>query len=125
MEKTQKNGFFKQVIKGALSSVIVTLLAILAFALVIKFTYLSNGVIKSVNQFIKVVSVFLGCVTCISGKQGLIKGLLVGVLTSLIIYLIFSLCGVGTGLKTAQTLDLLFLAIIGAVSGIISVNVKK
>ncbi len=125
MEKTQKNGFFKQIIKGALSSIIVTLLAILAFALVIKFTYLSNGVIKSVNQFIKVVSVFLGCVTCISGKQGLIKGLLIGVLTSLVIYLIFSLCGVGTGLKTAQTLDLLFLAIIGAVSGIISVNVKK
>ena len=125
MEKTQKNGFFKQIIKGALASVIVTLLAILAFALVIKFTYLSNGVIKSVNQFIKVVSVFLGCVICISGKQGLIKGLLIGVFTSLVIYLIFSLCDVGVGLKTAQAIDLLFLAIIGAVSGIISVNVKK
>ena len=117
--------FFSGVIKAVFSAVIITLVGVLIFAGLLKFTLLSQSVIKAVNQFIKIIAIFLGCSFCIRGKNGLIRGAIMGFLTTVITYLLFSLfCGEMI-FGNNFLLDLIFTSVIGGVSGIISVNVKK
>lgn len=125
MSEKVSDGFFPSVIKGIATAVIVTLVSILIFAFIIKVATLNASVIKAVNQFIKILSVFLGCFSFIRGKQGLLKGCLVGLFTTVIIYLLFSLIGGAISFGTAFIIDIVFGLIVGSISGIIAVNVKK
>ena len=125
-ENVEKGAFFSSIIKAAALSVIVSLVGALIFALVLSFTNLDGGVIKTVNQFIKILAVFLGCFFFIKDNAGLFKGLISGAVSAFITYLIFSLVsGVGIKFGLEFFIDLAFTAVIGAISGIIAVNVKK
>ena len=126
MEDSQnQSGFFLSVIKGGLTALITTLIAVLIFAGVIKSASLGTWVIKAVNQFIKVLSVFLGCFFCVKQGKGLIKGVLIGVLSCMLTALVFVLvCGNEISLSSFL-IDLGFLAVIGAVCGATTVNVKR
>ena len=86
---------------------------------------LGTGVIKAVNQFIKILSVFLGVSVSVRGKMGLVKGIAVGVCSTVITYLLFALIGGEVSFGTVFFIDLLFGLIVGGISGVISVNVKK
>ncbi len=121
----RSNNFFSNLIKGVLTTIIITLLSVLIFAGVVKFAVLNSNVIKAVNQFIKIISIFLGTVFCVHGKMGLIKGLLIGLIATIITYLIFTLFGGEMALKGKLILDLIFTSIVGAISGIIAVNIRK
>ncbi len=124
MEKASNNGV-ACVIKGVLTAVITALIGILIFALVIKLTVLSSNTVKIVNQFIKLISVFLGCMVAVRAEKGLIKGALIGVISNFIIYLVFSILG-GVGVFTLSFLiDAIFLVIVGGIAGVIAVNLKK
>lgn len=117
--------FFSGILKAVFSAVIITLVGVLIFAGLLKFTLLSQSVIKSVNQFIKIIAIFLGCSLNIRGKSGLVRGIVMAFLTTIITYLLFSLfCGQMI-FGNSFILDLIFTSIIGGVSGIISVNIKK
>ena len=126
MENSQnQSSFFVSVIKGSLTALLTTLIAVLIFAGVIKSASLGSGVIKAVNQFIKVLSVFLGCFFCVKENKGFIKGILIGVLTCVLVALVFVLiCGNKTTLSSLF-IDLIFFAVIGGVCGAITVNVKR
>jgi len=113
------------VVKGVATSVIITLVGVLIFAFVVKSAMLNTGVIKSVNQFIKVLSVFLGVATSIRGKLGLVKGIIIGVLATVITYVLFAFISASVHFGKEFFIDLLFGLIVGGVSGIIAVNVKK
>lgn len=119
------NGIIISTIKGLAVAIIATLLGILVFAGIIKVANLNSTVIKSVNQFLKVLSVFLGCLFGISGKNGLIKGALIGTLSAVVTYLLFALIGSQPVFSSEFFIDLVFYLIIGVISGIITVNVKK
>lgn len=123
MEKTESS-FIVQVIKGVVLSVICSLIGILIFALILKVATLSNLAVKSVNQFIKAISIFIGCFFSLKGSKGLIKGLLIGVFWAVIVYLIFLLLGSGESL-TSVGVDVLFGGLVGVISGIATVNMKK
>ncbi|MBE7081157.1 MAG: TIGR04086 family membrane protein [Clostridiales bacterium] len=117
--------FFSGILKAVFSAVIITLVGVLIFAGLLKFTLLSQSVIKSVNQFIKIIAIFLGCSLNIRGKSGLVRGVVMAFLTTIVTYLLFSLfCG-QIIFGNSFILDLIFTSIIGGVSGIISVNIKK
>jgi putative membrane protein (TIGR04086 family) len=120
-----KKGVIGGILKGCFASVIITLISILIFAGVVKMANLNSSVIKAVNQFIKVLSVFLACFFTVKGKGGLIKGGIVGCASAIIVYLIFSLMGGDLSFDGLFVLDLIFNLIVGAISGIIAVNVKK
>ena len=117
--------FFSGILKGVLTAVIITLVGVLIFAGIVKFALLSQSVIKAVNQFIKIIAIFLGCSLNIRGKSGLVRGLVMAIFTTIITYLLFSLfCG-NMVFGNNFILDLIFTSIIGGISGIISVNIKK
>ena len=91
---SENTGFFSGIIKGALTAVIITLVGVLIFAGITKFTLFNNGVIKAVNQFIKILAIFLGCSFCIRGKGGLLRGAVLALFATVLTYSLFSLfCG--------------------------------
>lgn len=116
--------FFVSVLKAAALSLIFGLCGILIFALIVKFAAPKESVIKTVNQFIKVISVFLGCFFALKGKAGIVKGGIAGALFTLILYAVFAIMS-GTGLFSLEMLiDIGLTAIVGAISGVIAVNMK-
>ncbi|MBQ9734653.1 MAG: TIGR04086 family membrane protein [Clostridia bacterium] len=124
MREKLGGSFFGGVIKGTATAIIVTLIGVLIFAAIVKFALLGSSVIKAVNQFIKILSIFLGCNFSIRGRQGLIRGMLIGVLSTVITHLLFALFGGQANFDYHFFLDVLFGLILGAISGIIVVNVK-
>lgn len=116
--------FFFSVVKAIFLTVIISLIGVLIFAFVVKFADVSDIAIKIVNQFIKVVAVFCGCYFSLSGNKGLIKGVVAGLISCALLYLIFSLLS-GTELLNLKTLiDLLFVSAVGGISGVIAVNLR-
>ena len=125
MEKSNAFNFFSSIIKGVSTALIITLVGVLIFAGVVKIATLNSGVIKAVNQFIKILSVFLGCTFSLKESKGLIKGVIVGVFSTLITYLIFALVGGAVSFGLSFLLDLVMGLIVGGVSGVIAVNLKR
>ena len=124
MAKSQDN-FLIVLIKGVCTALITTLIGILLFSIVVKIASLNSVVIKVVNQFIKLLSVFLGCFFSVKGGKGFLKGLTIGALATFITYLIFALIGGEKFFSIGLLIDMLFGLAVGTVSGIITVNVKK
>ena len=125
MSKTSDAGFLLSVVKSVLISVVFVLIGVLIFALLIKIFGFTSSVIRPTNQVIKVLSLFCGVMLCIRGEKGLIKGATVGIFSTVLTYFLFALLG-GEGLfNISFILDVIFGAVIGAISGVISVNVRK
>ena len=78
MEKLNGETFLGQFIKGVITTVAITLVCVLVFALVLSLTDLGDGVIRPVNQFIKLAAVFCGVVISVKGEKGFLKGLAIG-----------------------------------------------
>ncbi len=126
MSKNEQNKYIlKQTIKGSLTATFCTVIGVLLFALILKLTNLSETAIKSVNQFIKIISVFLGCLFSIKENKGLVKGVITGALYTPIVSLVFKILGGGYDKFLSFIIELLFTSIIGAIFGIISVNAKN
>ncbi len=125
MQSKVGDGFLSRVIKGALFSVIFCLAGVLILALITKFCSLNDVAIKVINQFVKVLSIFLGAMLFVSGTGGLIKGVLIGAVGSSVTYLLFSLLFGSPSFGVAFFIDVVFCAIVGGISGVISMNIKS
>lgn len=114
------------VLKGAMVAVSFSLVFILAFALVIKFFNVPDVAITPVNQVLKTISIFLGCLFALKNfpNRGLITGGLIGIVYTVIAFLIFSLLGQTFNLNLTLLNDVAFALIVGALSGIFLVNKK-
>lgn len=112
------------IFKGAIIGVMITVIAVLILAGVLKIVSLSQTGIKTVNQFIKTMSVFLGCMFSVKDSKGLVKGLFVGIVFGTIVHLLFLI--MGSSITIGEFfIDLIFCSVIGAICGIISVNIKR
>lgn len=117
--------FMADVGKAVGIAVLVSLGGVLLFALVIYLAALPSSVITPVNQIIKVIAIFLGCVLGFRPEQGIAKGAVAGLLSIILTYLIFAFLSGGVTFSVTAILELVFGGIIGAISGIISVNLRK
>lgn len=114
-------------LKGSLISVCVSLVAILLFAFIIKLTGMSKGLIKVINQIIKVLSIFLGTFFILrkTGQKGLLTGIAVGLLYTIIAFVVFSILNGKFAFDITLLIDIIFGAVTGAICGAICVNLKK
>jgi putative membrane protein (TIGR04086 family) len=124
MERSE-NVVLACVIKGVLTAIITALLGVLIFACVVKITLMQSNSVKIINQIIKIVSVFLGCMVAVRAEKGLLKGSLIGVLSNFLIYAIFALISKTPLFGLSFFIDLIFMAVIGGISGVIAVNIKR
>ena len=114
------------ILKGSLIAVSISLILILLFAVLIKLTNIPDVAISPVNQVIKIISIFLGCFLCLKKlpQKGLLTGSFVGMLYTVLAFLIFSLLG-GTFSFNLTLLSYIILStIIGGICVIMSVNKK-
>ncbi len=129
MEKTrrlEKSSGLIEILKATIFALIISMVLIIVFAIIIRFVNISDNIIMPVNQIIKGVSILLACIITLRGsKKGLIKGIIIGVLYSILSYIVFSVLSSTMTIGLTTITDLLFSAIIGGISGLVAVNIKK
>lgn len=125
--KALKNNNILSIIKGTVISVAITLILILAFALIIRFLSIPEVAIFPVNQVIKSVSIFIGLLVITKGakEKGLIKGLLLGLLYFILNFVIFSILQQSFTITMSNVYDLLLTTLMGGILGLIAVNIGK
>lgn len=126
-EKLIKKFDILGILKGILISVSISLVCILVFAVILKFADMSQGLVKTINQIIKVISIFFGTYFCLkSTKQyGYLKGLIIGIGYTIIAFLVFSLLDGAFSFSKTLIFDILFGGIIGVICGIFCANIKQ
>lgn len=125
MIKLTKN-FIWDILKAVLIAILTTFVLLIVFAIIVKFSGASAQVMSYVNVGIRIVAILLGSIIGFSeNKQGILKGLIVGILYILLAYLIFA--GMDGGFKDSalNVFDAIIGAVAGLISGVIAVNVKK
>ena len=108
-------------------AVCISLVLVLLFAFLLKFTNIPESTIKPVNQVIKGLSILMGVFVGLKRKKelGLVSGLLIGLIYTIAAFLVFSCLGGVFAFDLTLLTDLLFGAVMGAICGIICVNLKK
>lgn len=117
--------FFKSIFIGAVLYAIFSFVSVLVFALVITYANVGASAIKWVNQIIKVFSMFFACFLAVKENKGLIKGLFIGIFGGIILFFILSVFGIVRFDVTALLVEILFCAVLGIITGIIAVNLRK
>ena len=127
LKTDDKKGVVKPIIKGVAIALAVSLVAILLFAFLLRWTNISDAIISPVNQVIKGVSIFLGVLFGLRKvkQNGIVNGLLIGFFYTIVAFLVFSLLDGAFSFDRALLNDLLFSLVTGAICGIICVNLKK
>ncbi|MBO5394365.1 MAG: TIGR04086 family membrane protein [Clostridia bacterium] len=122
-----RSSIVSSIAKGSIVALCSSLLLVLVFAFLLKFTNIPDSAITPVNQVIKGVSVFLGVFVGMKKikELGLISGLLIGVVYTIAAFFVFSILAGGFVFDLTFITDIVFGAIIGGVCGIICVNLKK
>ena len=115
------------IFKGALISLLISIIGILVFALFLKFVDISDGWIMPINQIIKVISIFFGVKVMLKSYNGagFIKGLILGIIYNFLAFIVFSILSSSFTIDFTIIYDTLFSGVIGAICGVICVNAKK
>ena len=126
-EKKRGGGVFLSIVKGSLIALCVSLVGILIFGFCLKFTSLSDKLITPINQVIKGISIFLGVLFGLKKQKemGLVSGLLIGLIYTMVAFVVFSLLNGAFNFDRTLLNDVIFGTIIGGICGIICVNIKK
>ncbi len=127
MKEKNTSPIVGSIAKGTLIALCVSLILVLIFAFLLKFTNIPDTIISPVNQIIKGVSIFLGVFIGLkkSKELGLVSGLLIGFIYTFLAFLVFSILAGSFSFDVTLLTDIVFGAIIGAICGIICVNIKK
>ena len=125
MEKGVVKQSIFNILKGVLFSLIISVILVLILAVIAKYTDINDKTITAVNQVIKVVALFVGILLGLKGqKGGLIVGAIVGLLFTLLSFAIFSLISGELNFGKITVYDFFIGLGVGAVSGILTVNLK-
>ncbi len=127
LQINNKNTYILGILKGVFWAISLSLLCVLVFAFIIKFTNLNENAISPINQVIKVLSILFGCfVTSKKIKSnGWFCGLIIGALYTIFAFLTFSILDGEFRISLNLLNDLVFGSVIGLISGIIVFAIQK
>lgn len=126
MESFEKNNMFFKIIKGVGISILFTLICLTIFSALLTYTNLSENLIQPVVISVTGISILAGSffATRKVGKNGIIKGVAVGLIYILFIYLTSSIINGGNFALTPESIIMILIGILcGAIGGIIGVNI--
>ena len=129
MESIEKSEFSQnliRILKGTVTSIIITLILLLIFAFILTYTPIQENVINPAIIVITGISLLIGSSisTLRIKKKGLINGGLVGLIYILTIFIISSITGTGFNLNLMSIIMIIGSIISGMIGGIIGVNLK-
>lgn len=126
-ENISENGNnLKRVIKGSAFSIIITLIGLLIYSLILSYTSAAENTMPTTIIIITAVSILIGSTISTSNikKNGIVNGMLVGIIYIATIYLISSIV-TGNFLLTTNSIIMIIASVLtGALGGIIGVNKK-
>ena len=127
LKKDKSGNLLLSIVKGVVVGLCVALVGILFFAFILRFTNISDKIIAPVNQVIKGVSIFFGVFIGLKKHKsmGLLSGFLIGLFFTIAAFLVFSILDGAFSFDRTLVNDIIFGSIIGAICGIICVNLKK
>lgn len=126
MESFEKNNIFLKILKGVGISFSFTLICLTIFSALLTYTNLSESLIQPVVIAVTGISILAGSffATKKVGKNGIIKGIGVGIIYILLIYVISSIVNGGNFTLTIGSVIMILIGILcGAIGGIIGVNI--
>lgn len=125
--KVTKGGFFISLLKGSLMALSISLILICIFAFLLRFCDIKAEAIKPINQVIKIVSILIGTFYGLkkTTEMGLITGLFIGLMYTLLAFVVFSLLNGGFCFERSLINDFIFASIAGGIAGIVAVNFRK
>ena len=126
MENFEKDNLFIKIIKGVGISIIFTLISLTVFSALLTYTNLSESLIQPVVISVTGISIFVGSffATRKIKKNGIIKGIAVGLIYILLIYVISSVVNNANFALNMGSIVMIAIGILcGAIGGIIGVNV--
>lgn len=119
-------GYVFEIVKANIIALIVALFALLASALAVKLFNISDGAIPIINQVIKSLAVFIGCIVSLKKpNNGWLRGIICGFTFAWLSFLVFSALDNHFEFGLALLNDCVLGAVAGMISGIISVNIRK
>ncbi len=122
----EKSNMYLEVLKGLTIALIISLVLILAMALIITFVDVSDTAIAIINQIIKAVSLLVASIIAFKEKSnGWKKGLILGIIYIVAAFLIFSLMDGKFTFGWNILFDLIAGAVMGIICGIFAVNIKR
>ena len=115
------------IVKTVVIAVLISMVSVLVFALIVKSVDVGEDVIGYVNIGIKILSVVIGCIVGFrrGSGYGWLKGLISGLLYVVVSFLVFSAISGEFSLADVSWLDLVTGAVVGLLSGVLTVNLKK
>lgn len=127
MGKINKNSGIYAITKGFFISIILSLLFVFIYAVILVNTNIQESTIRPVLITITSISILIG--SSISSMKIKNKGLLNGILVSLLyfvtFYLLSSITVCGFTFSLSSVIMIIVGVFIGAIGGIIGVNIKK
>ena len=126
MEIFENNNVYFKIIKGVGISFAFTLICLTIFSALLTYTSLSENLIQPVVISVTGISILAGSffATRKVGKNGILKGITVGLIYIVLIYFISSIVNNGNfSLNLGSIIMILAGIICGAIGGIIGVNI--
>lgn len=126
MESFDNNNVFLKILKGVGISVLFTLICLTFFSALLTYTNLSESLIQPVVISVTGISILVGSffATRKMNKNGIIKGVSVGLIYILLIYVISSVVNGGNFAVTIGSVIMILIGILcGAIGGIIGINI--
>ena len=114
-----------QIVKGTGLALLLSLVSALLFAVLLRCTYVPDSFIYPVNQTLKAVCITVGALVFVRGEKGFVKGGAIALLFTALSYLAFSAIGNDFSLSWLIFAELFLGLFVGALSGIIAVNIKR
>ena len=127
MDKKLKFGKddFIAIVKSSLIAVVSSLVLILVFAIIIKFTGIDDKIILVINMVIKSLSVVIGVLFGIkNARLGAVKGIASGLLFVIVSYILFAIINLSAKIDLMMIIDSLIILVESLIAGIIAVNIK-
>jgi len=124
-ENLSENGNnIKKILIGSGVSIVITIIGLIIFASLLTYTSIAESTIPTVTIIITVISILIGSSICMSTvkKNGIINGVLIGLIYIGFIYLLSSIIEGNFALNLKSIIMIIGAILAGAVGGIIGVN---
>ena len=119
--------YFKNVLKGVVGAISVTILLIAIFSLVDTYAKFNSGVSSVINVIITSISLIFGTILAakLYGKKGWLVGLSVGVLFYIALYAIGVLLDAEATLGVYDLVKFSLCTLVGILSGMLGINLGR